>query len=83
MSVKERQRREDQSRREAEQDRRDQHLHDEAILGNDLLYGALEIAAFLKRKPRWVYHQQNNLGLAHVGATLVASKAKLTKLLAG
>jgi hypothetical protein len=53
------------------------------VLGDDLLYGAEEIAAFLKRKPRWVYHQQTNLGLAHVGATLVGSKSKLMKLLTG
>jgi len=55
---------------------------DKEVLGDDLLYGADAIAKFLKRKPRWVYHQQKNLGLAHVGATLVGSKAKLTKLLA-
>jgi hypothetical protein len=54
---------------------------DEEVLGDDLLYGADAIAKFLKRKPRWIYHQRKNLGLAHVGATLVGSKAKLTKLL--
>jgi hypothetical protein len=55
---------------------------DEETLGEDLLYGADAIAKFLNRNTRWVYHQQKNLGLAHVGATLVGSKAKLTKLLA-
>jgi hypothetical protein len=54
---------------------------DEEVLGDDLLYGADAIAKFLKRKPRWIYHQQKNLGLGHVGATLVGSKIKLTKLL--
>ena len=62
-----------------------QHDKDHAekvTLGDDLLYGADAIAKFLKRKPRWVYHQQAHLGLTHIGATLVGSKTKLTKLLA-
>jgi hypothetical protein len=53
----------------------------EEVLGDDLLYGAKPIAKYLKRSERWVYHQQRNLGLTHVGATLVGSKTKLTKLL--
>ena len=35
---------------------------DEEVLGDDLLYTADEVAAFLKRTPRWVYHNQRNLG---------------------
>jgi hypothetical protein len=83
MSVKGARRRHDQSKRdrEAEQDRREWHLHDEAALSADLLFGAVEIARYIGRKPRWVYHQQKNLGLSHVGATLIGSKTKLTKLL--
>jgi hypothetical protein len=90
MSVKEAKRRSDQSKRdrEAEQDRRDQHLHDEAIyseeaLSADLLFGATAIGRYIGRPPRWVYHQQKNLGLGHIGATLIGSKTKLTKLLTG
>jgi hypothetical protein len=49
----------------------------------DTLYGAVEIARYIKRTPRWVYHQQDRLGLVHVGAILVGSKAKLRKLLTG
>jgi hypothetical protein len=56
---------------------------DEEVLGDDLLYTADEVAAFLKRTPRWVYHNQRNLGLGHIGATLVGSKTKLKKLLTG
>jgi hypothetical protein len=61
----------------------EQRRDHQETLGDDLLYGADAIAKFLKRKPRWVYHQQKHLGLAHVGATLVGSKARLTKLLTG
>ena len=57
------------------------NCRDEEALGDDLLYGADAIAKFLKRKPRWVYHQQAHLGLTHIGATVIGSKAKLTKLL--
>ena len=46
-------------------------------LGADLLYGAEQIAAYLGRSPAWVYYQQANLGIAHVGAQLVGSKSKL------
>jgi hypothetical protein len=49
----------------------------------DTLYGAQEIGRFIKRPPRWVYHQQENLGLVHVGSVLVGSKSKLKKLLTG
>jgi hypothetical protein len=52
------------------------------VLGDDLLFGADQIAAFLKRPRRWVYHQQEALGLNHVGGGLVGSRSKLTKLLA-
>ncbi len=55
----------------------------EEVLGDDLLFGAPEIAAFLKRSERWVYYQQGHLGLSHVGATLIGSKTKLKKLLTG
>jgi hypothetical protein len=54
---------------------------DEDRLAEDLLFGAQEVADYLGRKPRWVYHQQKNLGLGHCGATLIGSKSKLTKLL--
>jgi hypothetical protein len=56
---------------------------DEQVLGDDLLFGADEIGAFLKKSPRWVYYQQRNLGLGHIGATLVGSKRALTKLFSG
>jgi hypothetical protein len=59
------------------------HRRDEETLGDDLLYGADAIAKYLKRTPRWIYHQQKNLNLAHVGGTLVGSKTKLRQLLAG
>ena len=49
----------------------------------DALYGATAIGRFINRPPRWVYHQQENLGLTHVGAVLVGSKSKLKKLLTG
>jgi hypothetical protein len=49
----------------------------------DALYGAHEIGDFIDRPARWVYHQQKNLGLVHVGAVLVGSKSKLKKLLTG
>jgi hypothetical protein len=55
--------------------------HDDDKLAGDLLYGAQAIGDYLGRPPRWVYHQQKNLGLSHVGATLIGSKTKLTKLL--
>jgi hypothetical protein len=54
---------------------------DEDTLAQDILYGAEEIGRFVGRPPRWVYHQQKNLGLGHVGATLIGSKTKLIKLL--
>jgi hypothetical protein len=54
---------------------------DEGELSADILYGAAEIGRYIGRPPRWVYHQQKNLGLGHIGATLVGSKTKLTKLL--
>jgi hypothetical protein len=50
---------------------------------SDFLWTASEIARFIKRTERFVYHQQKNLGLVHIGGTLVGSKAKLTKLLTG
>jgi hypothetical protein len=50
---------------------------------SDFLWTADEIARFIKRTPRFVYHQQKNLGLVHIGGTLVGSKSKLTKLLSG
>jgi hypothetical protein len=49
----------------------------------DLLYGAEEIGRYIGRSKRWVYHQQKNLGLGHIGGTLVGSCSKLAKLLAG
>jgi hypothetical protein len=52
-------------------------------LGSDLLYGADEIAAYIRRKPAFVYYAQKSLGLTHVGAILVGSKSKLKKLLTG
>jgi hypothetical protein len=56
---------------------------DEQRLADDLLYGAVEIGNFISRKPAWVYYQQKNLGLTHVGALLVGSKKRLKKLLTG
>jgi hypothetical protein len=52
-------------------------------LSDDLLYGAEAIGRYIGRSKRWVYHQQENLGLGHVGGTLVGSCSKLTRLLAG
>ena len=52
-------------------------------LADDLLYGATTIADFTGLTERQVYHQQKNSGLTHLGATLVGSKSKLKKLLAG
>jgi hypothetical protein len=62
------------------QDRGDSEGGDGDVLGNDLLFGAEAIAAFLKRSPRWIYYQQANLGLKHIGATLVGSKSRLRAL---
>ena len=62
------------------QDRGDGEAGDGDVLGDDLLFGAEAIAAFLKRSPRWVYYQQDNLDLKHIGATLVASKSRLRAL---
>lgn len=50
---------------------------------DDLLYGAQAISDETGLSVRQVYHQQKNLGLAHLGAMLVGSKKKLKKLLAG
>ncbi len=52
-------------------------------LASDLLWGAEEVAEFINRKPSFVYYAQEALGLTHVGALLVGSKSKLTKLLTG
>jgi hypothetical protein len=57
--------------------------HDEDELSKDLMYGAEPIGRFIGRPPRWVYHHQKNLGLGHVGATLVGSKSGLKKRLTG
>jgi hypothetical protein len=59
---------------------KNEERRDEPVLGDDLLYGADAVAKYIKRKRRFVYHQQENLGLKHVGGTLVGSKTKLTKL---
>lgn len=55
---------------------------DETLAG-DLLFGAGPIAKFTGLTERQVYHQQENLGLTHLGSKLVGSKSKLKKLLAG
>jgi hypothetical protein len=55
---------------------------DEEVLGDDLLFGADEVAAYLKRPRRWVYNKQKALQLIHLDGGLVGSKSKLTKLLA-
>ena len=55
-----------------------QHDKDHAekvTLGDDLLYGADAIAKFLKRKPRWVYHQQ-----AHPGTPTAAGNELCPRL---
>jgi hypothetical protein len=56
---------------------------DDEKLADDMLYGAQAIADFLGLNPRQVYHQQRELGLAHLGAMLVGSKSKLKKRLTG
>jgi hypothetical protein len=56
---------------------------DEDAPSQDILYGAEEIGRYIGRPARWVYHQQRNLNLGHIGATLIGSKTKLTKLLTG
>jgi hypothetical protein len=53
------------------------------IISDDFLYGAKSIGRFVKRPPRWVYHNQKDLGLIHIGATLVGTKTKITKILSG
>ncbi len=52
-------------------------------LADDLLFGAPAIGDFVGLSPRAVYHQQDRLGLRHLGAILVGSKSKLKKLLTG
>jgi hypothetical protein len=74
MSAKEAKRRRDQSERDREEN---------ANANADFLWTAAEIARFIQRTERFVYHQQKNLGLVHIGGTLVGSKSKLTKLLTG
>jgi hypothetical protein len=52
-------------------------------LADDLLKGAPEIADYTGLSVRQVYHQQDNLGLRHLGAMLIGSKKRLKELLAG
>lgn len=52
-------------------------------LVNDVLKGAAEIARYTGLSVRQVYHQQENLGLTHLGAMLIGSKRKLKRLLTG
>jgi hypothetical protein len=68
-----------EAKRRQAQSRRDR----EANANSDFLWTANEIARFIKRTNRFVYQQQKNLGLVHIGGTLVGSKTKLTKLLTG
>ena len=60
-----------------------QNKHEDDTLARDLLFGAAAIAKYIGRNQRYVYHQQKNLRLTHIGGQLVASKAKLKKVLAG
>jgi hypothetical protein len=60
-----------------EDKRRDQDESD------DFLWTAIEIAKFIRRTERFVYHQQKNLQLRRIGGTLVGSKKALTALIAG
>jgi hypothetical protein len=56
--------------------------HDEK-LADDILYGAPEIADYTGLTVRQVYHQQENLGLTHLGAMLIGSKKALKRRLTG
>jgi hypothetical protein len=53
-------------------------------LADDLLDGADEIAAFIKKlTARQVYHYQEQLGLTHLGGKLIGSKREITRRLSG
>jgi hypothetical protein len=52
-------------------------------LADDLLKGAPAISDFTGLTVRQVYHQQDNLGLKHLGGMLIGSKRKLRELLVG
>jgi hypothetical protein len=56
-------------------------MPDNEKLADDLLFGAEQIAQYLGLTPRQVYHQQQRLGLIHLGSLLVGSKIKLKRLL--
>jgi hypothetical protein len=58
-------------------------MADNDRLADDLLRGAEQIAEFTGLTVRQVYHQQKNLRLTHLGATLIGTKNKITKLLTG
>jgi hypothetical protein len=66
-------------------------MHDkpETLPDRDLLDGAAEVAAYLKKKglknigQRGVYHYSKALGLTHLNGRLIGSKSKLAKLLTG
>jgi hypothetical protein len=52
-------------------------------IADDILQGAEAIAEYTGLTKRQVYHQQENLGLTHLGAMLIGSKRKLRRLLTG
>jgi hypothetical protein len=54
-----------------------------AVLADDLLIGAEAIAAYTGLSVRQVYYQQENLGLRHLGSTLIGSCNNLRALLTG
>jgi 3-methyladenine DNA glycosylase Tag len=61
----------------------------ETLPDDDLLDGAEEVSAFLKKKglkkmgPRSVYHYKEALGLTPLNGRLIGSKTRLRKLLTG
>ncbi len=61
----------------------------EMLADDDLLDGAGEVSAFLKKKglkkigTRGVYHHQKALGLKHLDGRLIGSKQEITRRLTG
>jgi hypothetical protein len=52
-------------------------------LADDILAGAAAISEFTGLNVRQIYHQQENLGIKHLGSMLVGSKREITKRLTG
>jgi hypothetical protein len=55
----------------------------ELELSEDVLFGAQAIGDHVGKPRCWVYDYQKQLGLDHVGATLIGRKSELNRRLGG